>query len=270
MCGPPSEPVCDSGVDQLTGFVYDPGDHLPIYNALVYAPTGAVVTPTSGVNVVSPVCGCSAPAAYASANTAIDGSFTLTNVPTGAAVTIVVQLGKWQRVFTQTINPCVANTATNGGYGSHLTLPSTHLQGNIPLLALDTGSVDSMECVLRKMGVADSEFVAPNIVSGTPTATGRIHFYQGSVVAGGAMAPTSTGVTPTEISLVDTSTVMDAYDAILFMCQGNQGTYDATALSNLINYTGAGGRVFTTHYHYDLLYNNASFATTATWAVNGA
>ena len=57
------------------------------------------------------VCGCSAPSAYASAYTAIDGSFTLTNVPSGSAVTVVIQLGKWQRVFSESITGCTANTA---------------------------------------------------------------------------------------------------------------------------------------------------------------
>ncbi len=60
------------------------------------------------------MCGCSAPPAYASAYTDIAGHFTLSNVPSGST-TIVVQLGKWQRVFTQTITSCTANTASNGG-----------------------------------------------------------------------------------------------------------------------------------------------------------
>ena len=79
----------------------------------------------------------------------------------------MVQLGKWQRVFTETITPCMTNTLA-----AHLTLPSTHLQGNIPLFAIDTGAVDSMECVLRKMGIADAEFVDPAIVGACPPPPG--------------------------------------------------------------------------------------------------
>ncbi len=106
-------------------------------------------------------------------STGIDGSFTLANPPTGNSVTIVVQLGKWQRVFTESITACQTNTLT-----SHLTLPSTSAQGNIPRFAIDTGAVDAMECVLLKMGIAQSEFADPAIAGGLPTATQRIHMYE--------------------------------------------------------------------------------------------
>ncbi len=270
VCGPASLSACDGGATTTyTGFVYDPGNHLPVYNALVYVPVGTVQTPSTGVNVSAPSCGCSAPAAYASAYTDVTGAFTLKNVPSGST-TVVVQLGKWQRAFTQTIAACTANTASNGTYASHLTLPSTHAQGNIPLFAVDTGAVDSMECVLRKMGIAQAEFMSPAIVNGVPTAAGRVHFYEGSIVNGGAVID---GKTPSEDALTETASVMDSYDALLFACQGGAGQYTSAnswpnTLGNLLAYANAGGRAFATHYHYDLLRNNGTFASTATW-VNG-
>jgi hypothetical protein len=269
LCGPSSLSPCPPATPTtLTGSVYDPANNLPVYNALVYVPVGAVVTPTTGINTANPVCGCTAPAAYASAYTNIAGAFTLTNVPSGST-TVVVQLGKWQRVFTQSITSCTANTASNGAFGSHLTLPSTHAQGNIPLFAVDTGAVDSMECVLSKMGIATTEFVDPAIVGGVPTAAGRVHFYEGSVHAGGAIIDANT---PTEKALTETATVMDSYDVILFPCQGGAGSYTApnwpNTLSNLITYTNDGGRMFATHYHYDLLDGNSTFSGTANWALN--
>ena len=272
ICGPSNLSACsDGGITSLTGYVYDPGDNLPIYNALVYVPVDAtkVTTPTTGINTTSPTCGCSAPAAFASAYTAVDGSFTLNNVPSGST-TVVVNLGKWQRVFTENVVACQSNTATNGDAGSHLTLPSTHLQGNIPRFAVDTGNVDSMECVLSKMGISTSEFTDPVIVGGVPTAAGRIHFYQGSIYAGGAVID---GNTPTESALTETATVMDSYDVILFPCQGGAGSYTGNTwpntLSNLRTYANDGGRVFATHFHYDLIEGNGtgngSFGATATW-----
>src|SRR6202008_4826554 len=33
--------TCDSGTTTLTGYVYDPANNLPVYNALVYVPVGA-------------------------------------------------------------------------------------------------------------------------------------------------------------------------------------------------------------------------------------
>ena len=271
LCGPTSIATCSGGGSTtLTGYVYDPANSLPIYNALVYVPVGNVQTPTTGIDTASPACGCTAPPAYASAYTSISGAFTLTNLPSGAAVTVVVQLGKWQRVFTQNVTSCTANTASNGTYGSHLTLPSTHLEGNIPLFAVDTGGVDSMECVLSKMGIATSEFVDPAIAAGVPTAAGRVHFYEGSIVAGGAIIDANT---PKEKALTEAATVMDSYDVLLFPCQGNAGSYTAgngwpNTRSNLITYTNDGGRMFATHFHYDLLDGNGTFSGTANWTPN--
>jgi hypothetical protein len=261
VCGPTSTSMgCDGGsTTTLKGFVYDPADHLPVYNALVYVPAGAVQTPPTGVNGV---CGCTSQPAFASTFTAVDGSFTLPNPPTGSNVTIVVQLGKWQRVFSESITACQTNTLA-----SHLTLPSTRAQGNIPRFAIDTGAVDAMECVLLKMGIAQSEFADPALSGGVPTAAQRIHMYEGQVYAGGAVIDANT---PPEASLTENITTLDSYDVALFPCQGGQGTYSApngypNTLANLEKYANAGGRMFTTHYHYDMLYNNGSFATTATW-----
>ncbi len=263
VCGPTNIVPCDGGVTTLTGYVYDPANNLPVYNALVYIPVGAVVTPQTGIN--PPTCGCAAPSAYAAAYTGIDGKFTLTDLPSGAAVQVVVQLGKWQRVFSEAITSCKANVLA-----SHLTLPSTRFQGNIPRFAIDTGNVDTMECVLLKMGIAQSEFVDPAIANGLPTDPGRVQLYEGSIVAGGAVID---GNTPTEDALTETAGVMDAYDVILFPCQGAAGTYTAAngwpnTLGNLVSYADNGGRAFTTHYHYDLLDGNGSFSGTANWTLN--
>ncbi|HEY1692526.1 MAG TPA: hypothetical protein VGG39_10210 [Polyangiaceae bacterium] len=271
LCGPTNLAVCDGGAasTSLAGFVYDPANHLPVYNALVYAPVGAVQPPDTGVSAST--CGCVAPPAYASTFTGIDGSFTLTGVPTGAAVPIVVQLGKWQRAFTQDVAACTANTVVNGANGAHLTLPSTSAQGNIPRFAIDTGGVDAMECVLLKMGIAQSEFADPNLnAGGVPQATQRIHMYQGQIVAGGAVMDAAT---PPEKDLTESLTTLESYDVTLFPCQGNAGTYDKAngypnTLANLITYTGIGGRSFMTHYHYDMLDGNGSFSGTAKWAPN--
>ena len=180
--------------------------------------------PSTGVDPNNPSCGCAAPPAYASAFTGIDGKFTLTGIFPGTTTTpLVVQLGKWQREF-----PSVAFTAcgtTNLGGGTagaaqNLTLPSTHAQGNIPLFAIDTGNVDTMECVLLKMGIAQAEFVDPTIVDGKPTAAGRVHLYQGSIQSGGAFIDANT---PKESALTETASVIDSYDVILFPCQGERG-----------------------------------------------
>ncbi len=261
VCGPSTQSSgCDAGSPtSLKGFVYDPANHLPVYNALVYVPAGSVQTPTTGVNGT---CGCTSQPAFVSAFTGIDGSFTLPDPPTGNNVTVVVQLGKWQRVFTESITACQTNTLA-----AHLTLPSTRAQGNIPRFAIDTGAVDAMECVLLKMGVSQSEFANPNLVANVPQAPQRIHVYEGQNVNGGAVIDANT---PGEASLTENITTLESYDVALFPCQGGQGNYSTgtgypNTLANLITYTTAGGRMFATHYHYDMLHGNGAFSTTATW-----
>ncbi len=125
----------------------------------------------------------------------------------------------------RTSRPARRTPRRTAPYGSHLTLPSTHLQGNIPRFAVDTGAVDSMECVLSKMGIATTEFVDPAIDgNGVPTAAGRVHLYQGSIYLGGAIID---GNTPTEDALTENASVMDSYDVVLFPCQGSAGSYTA-------------------------------------------
>jgi len=272
LCGPTSLAVCDAGATTLTGYVYDPANNLPIYNALVYAPVGTPPVPQTGVVPAS--CGCTAPPAYTSTFTAVDGSFTLPNPPSGASVTIAVQLGKWQRLFPESITPCQTNTLA-----SHLTLPSTRAEGNIPRFAVDTGGVDTMECILLKMGIAQTEFMDPAIAAGVPTAAGRVHFYEGDPETGLGLTPDPTGgqiidnATPAEDSLIETASVMNAYDVILFPCKGGEALYDAAngfpnALGNLLTYGTNGGRFFTTHYSYVWLFQNGAYQNTATWEVN--
>jgi hypothetical protein len=133
-------------------------------------------------------------------------------------------------------------------------MPADHTQGDIPLIAIATGSVDALECVFRQMGIADSEFTDDNGTTG-----GRIHLYKGSASAGeniNASTPSQTLLmgTPTDSSL------MNSYDMVMFPCQGTpSGQSTITAETNLLNYANAGGRVFTTHYSYAWLNPNSPY-----------
>jgi hypothetical protein len=121
-----------------------------------------------------------------------------------------------------------------------------HALDNIPLTAMVTGNVDQLECVLRKIGIAASEFTAPG-------GTGRIRMYYENGVqkltSGGANLPDAN-------TLWDTQAHIDQYDMVIFACEG--GHYDKTAGAKAIvkAYADKGGRVFSTHYSYTWLYNN--------------
>jgi hypothetical protein len=243
----------------ISGTVYDPrttSSSLPLPNALVYVTTGVVAPLPSGVQCLTT----SDPTGVVSFTyTAADGTFTLGNVPVNATYTVVIQAGKWRRQFSETV-------ATDPLVGLALHMPSDHTQGDIPMIAIATGSVDALECVLRDMGIADTEFTDDN---GSVNPDGHIHLYKG-VYSPGADINAST---PSESVLMGTatdSTLLDSYDLVMFPCQGTPRTQTATALTNLLNYANTGGRVFTTHYSYDRLDPaspyNSQFPPVVNWA----
>jgi hypothetical protein len=286
VCGAPTPGVCgtgnlisdggvfvtcaDGGVTSISGTVVagtDPtlgfGQPDPVYNAYVYVPAGAVQPITTGATCNQ----CSTPQnAIVSVISGVDGTFTLVNPPVGPAITVVIELGKWQRILNVNVQACQNNALPQ----TVTRLPRTHLEaGNIPLFAIDTGGVDTLECVLRKMGIADSEFVDPALVNGVPTAAGRVHVYQahpgGGGASGGAIIDRNT---PRESQLWGSQTTMDSYDLVLFPCEGGEDGEATASQTNLIDYANAGGRVFATHFSYVWLYNDAPFSGTATWKVN--
>ncbi|HMI86272.1 MAG TPA: hypothetical protein VK550_19395 [Polyangiaceae bacterium] len=189
--------------------------------------------------------------ALSSATTGPDGSFQLQgNIPAGVGIPLVVQLGKWRYETTVDVQPCAHNAIADGV----ARLPRTQAEGNIPLTAISTGDVDALECILRKMGVADSEF-------SNPTGSGRIHFFRNN----GARYDATT---PSQAALVEAPAIWDRYDQVLFPCEGMQSNETPSALTNFIDYTDKGGRVFATHFSYTWLYQNGGFATAGTWQVN--
>ena len=112
----------------ISGTVYDPrgATGLPLPNVLVYASTAAVTPPPSGVQCLTSANQTPTGANVVSyANTAVDGSFTLQNIPENASYTIVIQAGKWQRQFSETVG-------TSPLTGLQLSMPANHTQGNMP------------------------------------------------------------------------------------------------------------------------------------------
>ena len=94
----------------ITGKVYDPAGKNPIYNVVVFVPTDLRSLPaiTPGTNTCNT---CSTPVGdhVAVTQTAEDGSFTLTDVPWGKNVPLVLQIGKWRRIVT--VGSTTARTA---------------------------------------------------------------------------------------------------------------------------------------------------------------
>jgi hypothetical protein len=234
----------------VSGKVYAPNGVDPLPNVLVYVPNAPVQAFTPGVSCDN--CGAQASGSpLVSDVTAPDGSFTIKNMPVGASIPLVIQIGRWRRQVTIANVASCTNTALTA---AQTRLPKNKGEGDIPLMAFATGYVDALECVMRKIGIDDAEFTKSS-------GTGRIHIYTGSGHAG-ATAGTNT---PTETTLTSSLANLSKYDVVFFPCQGARYDKTAAVQQNLINYTNAGGRVFTTHYSYVWLYNDAPFSGTANW-----
>ncbi len=240
----------------VTGTVFAPNGTDPLPNTLVFVPNAAVLPFAPGVACES--CGASTSGSpLVSAVTGVDGTFTLKNVPVGTNIPLVIQNGRWRRQFTiPSVTACV-NTALPSSGTSQLRMPRTKAEGDLPLMGFVTGSVDALECVLRKIGIADSEF-------SNPSGAGRVRFYKGAGSAGAQYNAT----TPVETTLVGSQAEINKYDMVLFACQGSQYDQSAAAKQIVLNYANAGGRIFATHYSYVWLYDNAPFSSTATWNVD--
>ena len=240
----------------ISGTVYDPrttAASLPLPNVLVYATINPVAALPSGVQCLT----YQAPTGVVSyAYTDVQGNFTLTKIPENATYTIVIQAGKWRRQFPQAV-------ATDPITGLQLHMPSDHTQGDIPMIAIATGSADAAECVLRDMGIADTEFTDDNGTSG-----GHIHLYKGSYSPGAIINL----LTPTQSTLMQSS-ILNTYDMVMFLCQGSsRGQATASGATSLLNFADAGGRVFATHFGYvwldpDSPYDS-QFPPVANWTVS--
>ena len=246
-------PTCGSGTTTtLTGKVYDPAGRNPLYHVLVYVandPTDPALT-SFPAGVSCDVCGAAAagsplvstPGATdppAGEYTGTDGSFTLKNVPAGS-ITVVIQLGRWRRTFPINVaNPCASNSIPDKTFR----MPSTQAQGNIPLIAMVTGNSDSLECVLRKIGIAQSEFTDPG-------QGGRVNFYLGDTYPGQSID----SATPLQSQLFANAGI-NAYDMTILACRGAEIDESANQAA-LRNYAAAGGRVFTTHWENTWLRSN--------------
>ncbi len=267
-----SGPTCSTGLclqqvactgtatTSITGTVYAPNGTDPLPNVTVYIPNDVVEPFTPGVScplVGTPPSG--SPLVGTVSGT--DGGFELDNVPAGDGIPLVIVSGRWRR---QLVVPTTITACTNTPLEPSLVvMPQNESQGDIPKIAIATGSVDQVECVLRKMGIDDSEFT-------DPTGGGRINFYLGSAQPGSSID----SKTPTQASLMENLSTLESYDVLMLPCQGTPnnnvvaGPLGAQELANFIQFANDGGRVYSSHYSYAWMYTNSPFNGVANWDVN--
>jgi hypothetical protein len=230
--------------------VYAPNGVDPIYGANVYVPGAAVSPFPQGVdcNFCS---GALSGSPIALTTSTVDGTFTLTGVPAGVNVPVVIQIGRWRR---QIVVPSVPSCVSTPLPAAMTHLPRNQSEGDIPHVALVTGPADTVECTLRKIGIDDAEF-------GDPGGGGRVDLYVGD-----SPGASYSAATPVEDQLWGTQAAIDQYALVLFPCQGMEIDKTPAAQQVVINYANAGGVLYANHYQYVWLFDDAPFSGTAQWA----
>ena len=248
--GDSGQMACPGGPTTLTGKVFAPNGTLPLYNAIVYVPSQEPAPITRGASCEP----CDAKVSGSPIVTALTdatGSFTLTNVPAGDKVPLVVQLGKWRRQVTVSVPAC---TTTHVDADS-TRLPRNKNEGDMPQMAIATGGADPFECLLLKIGIDAAEITASG-------GGGRVTFLLGDHGPGLSMANAQKAHTVT-----GTPSALLANDIMILPCEGIDWLQEDAP--NLVPFLNMGGRVFTTHFsHSWLVYDNSPYKVVAAWNLN--
>jgi hypothetical protein len=197
----------------------------------------------------------------------------LTDVPVGSAVPLVIQVGKWRREYFFNVTACADNAVPD----KSLALPGSLTQANdsMPDIAVSTGASDSLECLMLRMGLPATEYVAG------ATGTGHVHIFSGGEAGGGGGGrggggiggpenPAMPGAPASSTALWATQAQLMPYDIVLLSCEGGE-TFDANPPA-LEAYLNAGGRAFASHYHYSWfsgpLNTMQAYVAPADWGTN--
>jgi hypothetical protein len=237
---------------RLTGTIMNPAGTHPVYGAAIYVPSGPIAPFPAGVacDTCAKVYG--GLPAIASTVSGADGKFVLDGVPADAPFRLVIQLGRFRRQVTV---PPVGAAASAALEPALARLPATQLggvsgnagEGDLPQMALVTGKADQVECSLKKLGIAVSEFTSP-------AGGGRVHFYNFVLANGYAGVP---GAFPgagipfpgagNADALVDAPQTLGGYNAIILGCTSNTAGPTAPQQANMLGWFGGGGRLVATH-----------------------
>jgi hypothetical protein len=271
------------GTTSISGVVYDPAGKNPLYDIAVYVPGGPLQALPKGVLTGADACSCDAlfkSGAVVSTTTGVDGSFKLSNVPVGSQVPLVLQIGKWRKLVNINVTQCQDNPQAQGSLALPGTVAAGDTNDNMPDIAVTTGSADTLECLMHRIGLPTSEYVA-----GAGTG-GHVHVFAGGQGAGtmgmggrggrgGGMIGTAempgmTGAPVAYQNFWDQAAHMMPYDITLLSCEGGE-TYNANPPA-LEQYLNAGGRVFGSHFHYAWfagpIGSNQMYSAPADWGTN--
>jgi hypothetical protein len=247
----------------ISGTVRDPAGRLPLYGAAVYVPALPLDPVVEGVSCDP--CGTRVSGRpITSTATDVRGQFRLEGVPPGADVPLVVQVGKWRRLVTL---PQIAACADNPISDANLTrLPRSASEGNLPRIAVVTGAASAPECLLRRIGVADSEFT-------NDAGTGRVHLYAGGSATARGATQLASGATFSDAyaALFSNPARLASYDMVMLACEGEQlEGAKSPYLANVKAYADKGGRLLAEHHgSYWVRSGAPPWPATSDWTLGG-
>jgi hypothetical protein len=245
----------------ITGTVFAPNGTLPLYGISVYVPNSDPGPFQPGVQCST--CAGGLPGnPIAQTITDEAGTFTLTSVPDGADIPVVITIGKWRRQLK------IANVAACSTVmldATDTTLPKSRddmtpntTSVDMPQIAISTGRADSLECLVRRLGIADKEIT-------TDKEAGKVHMFAdlGANVSSGGSGTASFDATFAGGSRAfsDSQTLwgttaanpgkLGSYDIVILSCEGAQHveTKSQQAMDRLKAYADLGGRVLLSHWH---------------------
>jgi hypothetical protein len=175
------------------------------------------------------------------------GHFQLKDVPPGEQ-NLVIQIGKWFREVRISVKACQDTLLPV----DKTRLPSKTSEGRMPRIAVTTGHSDTLECLLRRIGIDDSEFTTDQLPNGhvhmfvgCPNPDANNHVGASAFISGlngGAKFPQAT-------TLWSDPSKLSHYDMVVMSCEGTQcdNTKDKTLRANIKTYADNGGRLFLSH-----------------------
>lgn len=247
--------TCPGAATSLRGRVFDPAGRRPVYGAAVYVPIAELHPIADGA--LCRRCDELTVSAVVSTLSNERGEFVLENVPVDAALPVVVELGSFRRTIEWGVEPCKENLVPDGT----LRLPRSSAEGDLPRMAVTTGGADSLECLLRGIGIDEAEF-GP----GGPSMR-HVHVYRGK--GGGGLA---NATVPDAASFWNDLAKLRSYELVALSCEGEEATEtkggDAPGARGAMHaYAESGGHVFATHFHRTWFQRSPypDFQTIAEW-----
>jgi hypothetical protein len=244
-----TNPCSPNPLTSVTGVVYAPNGVDPISGATIYT-TASTPAPLS--SLACEACAQQPMGSETFTHSDVNGNFTIV-IPADAQY-LVIQLGHFRRIEpVSSFAMCQANALTP----AQSRLPKNASEGDIPKIAVTTGSSDRTENVLLKLGLDPGSFdLYQGMTNATPGAT--------CAIAGLSSC--------TMDKLLTSPSTMALYNIIVIDCRDNyeQMLLGSGAIAqttgNLLQFVQGGGRLYVDDESYE--FEEATFPEAIAWEPN--